>query len=112
MKQAIAVRTDLEMSPGKLAAQVAHASLTAYERADDTDRRRWRTGGQKKVVLQATDESMLFDLADRAGRDGLAHAVIRDAGHTQLAAGTPTAVAIGPAAEAAVDAITGDLPLY
>jgi len=34
MKQAIVARTDIGMGQGKLAAQVAHASLSAYEKAD------------------------------------------------------------------------------
>jgi PTH2 family peptidyl-tRNA hydrolase len=112
MKQAIVARADLGMGEGKLAAQVAHASLMAVEDADTAVRREWKGSGQKKIVLQADGESQLFELADRAERTGLAHAVVRDAGHTQLDPGTATALAVGPASDDRVDTVTGDLSLY
>jgi PTH2 family peptidyl-tRNA hydrolase len=112
MKQAIVARADLGMGEGKLAAQVGHASLSAYEDTPERDRREWKGSGQKKIVLQADGESQLFELADAAERRGLPNAIVRDAGHTQLDSGTVTALAIGPAPEADVDAVTGDLSLY
>jgi len=112
MKQAIVARTDIGMGEGKLAAQVAHASLSAYQDAGRRARKKWQGEGQKKIVLKGTSESQLFELADKARRDGLPHAIIRDAGHTQLEPGTPTAIAIGPDEENLVDRVTGDLSLY
>jgi PTH2 family peptidyl-tRNA hydrolase len=112
MKQAIVARADLGMGEGKLAAQVAHASLMAFEDADRQARSEWRGQGQKKVVLRASGESELFRLADRAETEGLPHAIVRDAGHTQLEPGTVSALAVGPAADDLVDAVTGDLSLY
>ena len=112
VKQTIAVRTDLGMGTGKLAAQVAHASLSAYEDTDSRTASEWKGSGQQKVVLKVDGESQLFELADRADREGLAHAVIRDAGRTQLDPGTVTALAVGPGPEASVDRVTGDLSLY
>jgi len=112
MKQAIVARADLGMGEGKLAAQVAHASLQAFENADTVAQDQWKGSGQKKVVLQADGESALFELAERAEVEGLPHLVVRDAGHTQLEPGTATALAVGPAADDRVDAVTGDLSLY
>jgi PTH2 family peptidyl-tRNA hydrolase len=112
MKQAIVARTDLGMGQGKLAAQVAHASLSASEDAGDRTRRAWKGDGQKKVVLQGDGEQQLFELADKAEREGLPNAVIRDAGHTQLDPGTVTALAVGPGDEDAVDRVTGELSLF
>ncbi|WP_053947205.1 peptidyl-tRNA hydrolase Pth2 [Halolamina sediminis] len=112
MKQAIVARTDLGMGTGKLAAQVAHASLSAYEDADSRTRTAWKGEGQKKVVLKGSGEDQLFELADRAEREGLPNAVVRDAGHTQLDPGTATTVAIGPGEDEVVDRVTGDLSLY
>lgn len=106
------VRTDLGMGTGKLAAQVAHASLSAYEDTDDRTRKQWKGEGQKKVVLKGSGEAQLFELADKARREGLPNAVIRDAGHTQLEPGTATTVAIGPGDDETVDRVTGDLSLY
>jgi PTH2 family peptidyl-tRNA hydrolase len=111
MKQAIVVRTDLGMGTGKLAAQVAHASLKAYENAGPGVQRDWKSGGEKKVVLKASDEPEVHRLADDARREGLPRAVVSDAGHTQLEPGTVTALAVGPAEENLVDRVTGDLSL-
>ncbi|QSG06516.1 peptidyl-tRNA hydrolase Pth2 [Halapricum desulfuricans] len=112
MKQAIVARADLNMGEGKLAAQVAHASLSAYEDATASARKEWKGSGQKKIVLQADGESRLFELAEKAETEGIPHAIVRDAGHTQLDPGTVTALAVGPAADDRVDAVTGDLQLY
>ena len=112
MKQAIVARADLGMGEGKLAAQVAHASLMAFQDADRQARSEWKGQGQKKVVLKASGEGELFRLADRAETDGLPHAIVRDAGHTQLDPGTVTALGVGPAADDRIDAVTGDLSLY
>ena len=112
MKQAIVARTDLGMGTGKLAAQVAHASLSAYEDTAEKTRRRWKGGGQKKVVLRATGEQELFDLAERARAAGLPHAIIRDAGHTELEPGTVTTLGIGPADDESIDRVTGELSLF
>jgi PTH2 family peptidyl-tRNA hydrolase len=112
MKQAIVARTDVGMGQGKLAAQVAHASLSAYEKADAQLQRQWKESGQKKVVLKGESERQLHELAAIADSDGLPNAVVRDAGHTQLEPGTVTALAVGPAADDRVDAVTGDLSLF
>jgi PTH2 family peptidyl-tRNA hydrolase len=112
MKQAIAARTDIGMGQGKLAAQVAHASLMAYEDAPERDAKAWKGGGQKKVVLKVSGEDELLELAGRAQTKGLPNAVVRDAGHTQLEPGTVTALAVGPADDDQVDQVTGDLSLF
>jgi PTH2 family peptidyl-tRNA hydrolase len=112
MKQAIVARTDLGMGNGKLAAQVAHASLQAYESAGSAATSEWKSGGQKKVVLQGSGESELQRLADEARREGLPYAIVRDAGHTQLESGTLTALGVGPGEANVVDRVTGDLTLY
>ena len=111
MKQAIVAQTDVGMGDGKLAAQVAHASLKAYEKAHTKTKREWKDGGQKKVVVKASGESEIHELAEQARREGLPHAVIRDAGHTQLEPGTVTALAVGPGEENLVDRVTGELSL-
>ncbi|AGB15777.1 peptidyl-tRNA hydrolase [Halovivax ruber XH-70] len=112
MKQAIVARTDIGMGTGKLAAQVAHASLSAYEKAGSSRRREWKSGGQKKVVLKAASERELHELSEIADREGLPNAIVRDAGHTQLEPGTVTTLAVGPAADDAVDRVTGELSLF
>ena len=112
MKQAIVARGDLGMGAGKLAAQVAHASLAAVERATEEAVAEWKRGGGTKVVLRAADERTLFELKETAEAADLPVGLVRDAGRTQLEPGTVTALAVGPAGGDAVDAVTGDLPLY
>jgi PTH2 family peptidyl-tRNA hydrolase len=112
MKQAIVARADLGMGEGKLAAQVAHASLQAYEDADESTKREWKGSGQKKIVLQANSESELFELNEKAKLEGLPHAIIRAAAHNHLEPGTPTALALGQERDDTVDAVTGKLSLY
>ncbi len=112
MKQAIVVRSDLDMGTGKLAAQVAHAALSAVEHADDATVRDWKRSGQRKVVLGINGERALFEIQEKAKMAGLPTGLIRDAGRTQLDPDTPTTVGVGPAGDDAIDRITGDLSLY
>ncbi|MEF8893421.1 peptidyl-tRNA hydrolase Pth2 [Halodesulfurarchaeum sp.] len=112
MKQAIVVRSDLGMGTGKLAAQVAHAALSAVEHANSDTFRDWKREGQRKVVLKIDGERALFEIQEKAKTAGLPTGLIRDAGRTQLDPDTPTTVAVGPASDEAVDQITGSLSLY
>ena len=103
---------ELLMLPrGKLAAQAAHAALAAYLEAPDEARRAWLAEGMPKVVLRCEGATRLLELEARAREAGLPAALIRDAGRTVVAAGTLTCLGIGPAADAAVDAVTGSLAL-
>jgi len=114
LKQAIVARQDIKMGKGKLAAQVAHASLSAAEEAmkkraewyDD-----WKGEGQKKVVLKVQSEDELRELLKAARSARLPAALVEDRGLTQLDPGTVTCLGIGPGPDAEVDAITGKLKL-
>lgn len=112
MKQAIVARGDLGMDTGKLAAQVAHASLSAVNQVDAGVRRDWETSGAKKIVLRVNSEAELIELLEEADRNDVPAALVRDAGRTQLSSGTATAVGVGPGPAERVDAVTGHLPLY
>ena len=114
MKQAIAVRTDLGMGKGKVAAQVAHASLSAAEAARQKKGEwyeAWKEEGQAKIVLKVGSESDLREVFGKAKRAGLPASLIEDRGLTQVEPGTATCVGVGPAPDAEVDAITGKLKL-
>jgi peptidyl-tRNA hydrolase, PTH2 family len=111
-KLALVVRADLGMGRGKIAAQAAHAAVAAALASIGTaDFAAWLRDGQPKVVLRAGSEADLYAIADQATAAGLPLQVIHDAGRTQVAEGTPTCCAIGPAADARIDAITGELSL-
>ncbi len=114
MKQVIIIRSDLGMSKGKLAVQVAHASVTAAFEAYRSKKEwfeEWWRSGQKKVVVKVQGEAELIELYERAVRSGLPASLIRDAGLTELPPGTTTAAAVGPAPDDAVDKLTGGLKL-
>ena len=61
LKQVILVRKDLKLSKGKMAAQVAHASLEAAMNSDKDKVNEWKSEGMKKVVLKVEDETELLD---------------------------------------------------
>ncbi len=111
-KQAIVIRIDLDMSPGKMAAQAAHASLEAYKKSK-RDKTSWVSAwdreGCKKVVLQAGGLTQLEDVFKKAIDAGLPCALITDAGYTEIPKGSVTAVAIGPAPEDKINKVTGSL---
>lgn len=111
-KQCIVVRDDLKLSPGKMAVQVAHAAIMAFEQADPEMKSRWRREGQKKVVLRAKDADALFRLKQEAEAQGLPSAIVVDAGLTEIPPGTVTTLGLGPAANKDMDKITGKLSLY
>jgi len=110
VKQVIVVNASVKMGRGKTCAQVAHASLEAFLKAGGKERERWRAGGAKKVVVKAPLEELLA-IWRRAREMGLPAALVRDAGLTQVEPGTITALAVGPAEEEKVDALTGHLKL-
>jgi len=111
-KLTLVVRADLGMGRGKIAAQAAHAAVTAALAAVGTaDFRAWLRDGQPKVVLRASSAEHLHAIAAAAADAGLPVQVIHDAGRTQVTEGTPTCCAIGPAEDSRIDAVTGELSL-
>jgi PTH2 family peptidyl-tRNA hydrolase len=110
-KQAIVVRKDLDIGKGKLAAQVAHASLGAVRIAKKDIANAWEEEGAKKVVLKAENLRMLNTLHKGAREMKLPCYFVRDAGLTQLDPGTVTCLGIGPAEEKDIDKVTKGLKL-
>ena len=109
-KQAILLRDDIGMSRGKMVAQGAHASLKAYRKVGNEDRKSWEDTGEKKIVRQA-DKEEIVKRFQTAKSEGIPAALVKDAGHTEVDPGTVTAACIGPAEESRIDSITGDLKL-
>ncbi|HDD67799.1 MAG TPA: peptidyl-tRNA hydrolase [Candidatus Thorarchaeota archaeon] len=113
-KQVIAVRTDLGMSRGKIAVQVAHGAVSAAERTRITHQdvwKAWMQEGQKKVAVRVGSPEELLELRRLAVIHRIPHALIRDAGLTELPPGTLTVIGIGPAPSELVDKVTGHLKL-
>ena len=135
IKQVIVVRTDLNMRKGKIAAQVAHASMkvffdrartwtksplykgpgeipadTRYVAAFHIDKHmyEWVRGSFAKIVLGVESEEELLRCYHLALEANLPAALIQDAGYTEFhGVPTYTAVAIGPERKELIDLITG-----
>lgn len=110
-KQCIVIRMDLCLSKGKLAAQVAHAAVSACEHAKQTIRDAWKMEGQKKVILAVANLEEIRELEEEAKRFSFPTAMITDAGLTEIPPGTITALGIGPAKSEELDKLTGHLKL-
>ena len=113
-KQVIALRKDLKMGLGKLIVQACHASVEASEMAKRMNIgvwRQWMDEGAKKVAVKVASLDELMELEKKCRSYHLPVALIVDRGLTQIPPNTPTAIAIGPATEADVDRLTGNLKL-
>jgi peptidyl-tRNA hydrolase, PTH2 family len=110
----LVVRSDLGISPGKVAVQVAHAAvalaLRAERRAADVFEA-WQAEGGRKIALGVPTLADLESLERDARAKGIPTAWVDDAGLTEVEPGTRTCLGLGPATEAALDPITGKLPL-
>ncbi len=111
MKQVIAVRADLKLPKGKMAAQCSHAAVEAAIRSDKNLVKKWRDEGQKKIIVKIADLKELYRINQDAKDVGIATAVITDAGKTVIAPGTTTCIALGPDDEEKIDRVTGKLSL-
>lgn len=125
VKQVVVVRKDINMRKGKLAAQVAHASMmflvdnnvsdkpTTLVVELDGDEATWLFGGSfTKVVVSAKGEDELRELILKAELAGVNVYTIIDSGKTEFhGVPTLTCAAFGPTNAPDVDRITGHLPL-
>ena len=138
VKQVIVVRKDLKMRKGKIAAQVAHASLGAilsqmekqeYLHTDECDvvtpcyvhamiykkgsaADNWINGMFTKVVVSCDSEKELLDMYKKAKNKGLIATLITDSGKTEFhGKATHTCLAVGPDLADEIDEVTGHLPL-
>ncbi len=108
------MRSDLRMGKGKLAAQVAHASVSAAEEAMERKEgwyAEWKEQGQAKIVLKVSSEAELNELLRRARTIHIPASLIHDRGLTQLEPGTTTCLGLGPAPDELLDRVTGKLKL-
>ncbi|KAK9326183.1 peptidyl-tRNA hydrolase PTH2-domain-containing protein [Lipomyces orientalis] len=114
-KMILVVRTDLQMTKGKAAAQCCHATLGCYKKSirhHPALVKIWERSGQPKITVQTKGEESLLILQAQAESVGITHCLVHDAGRTQIAAGSATVLGLGPAPKGKLDQITGDLKLY
>ncbi len=130
-KQVIVIRKDLNMSPGKLAAQVAHASLgcilqkmelsetgngSGWRRTLNTgcgdETEEWLNGSYRKIILYVKSLESLMKYYNKAKDAGLNVRLITDKGTTEFnGVPTTTCFGIGPDWDENIDAITSKLQL-
>jgi len=109
MKQAIIVRTDLKMGKGKVASQVAHASVSSFLKSKS--KKMWIDEGMKKIILKVSSLRELKNLYRQAKRDKLPCELIKDRGLTQIKPGSVTCLGIGPVSDKKIDKIIRKLKL-
>ncbi|KIS70702.1 aminoacyl-tRNA hydrolase [Mycosarcoma maydis] len=113
-KMILAVRMDIKMEKGKIAAQCGHATLAAYKLAKRLTPKfvkQWERRGQAKVAVKCPDEEKMLELENKAGELGIAARSIIDAGRTQIAPNTRTVLGLGPAPVSLMNQLTGHLKL-
>ena len=109
----IIMRTDLNMSRGKMIAQGGHGvfNIVHGDYCSDELLAKWRDGNQKKVVLAVNSLIGLMKIYDSAAKDGIMGAVIRDGGATEVSRSTVTCLAFPPYDKKKMAPIVGNLPL-
>ena len=127
-KQVIVVRKDLNMRKGKIAAQVAHASMKVFLdmsthypgehflriplRGENSPFHQWLLGRFTKVCVYVNSEQELMDVYTKAISYEIPSALVIDAGLTEFnGVPTKTCAAIGPEFPDRIDPITGHLKL-
>jgi len=110
-KQVVLVRKDLKLSPGKMAAQVAHASIESYKQSPFDAQLEWEAWGSKKVVLKVDDLKELKAIEKKLKEAKIPYVMIKDAGRTEVKPGTITVLGIGPWYEEEIDKVTGHLKM-
>ncbi len=104
----IFMRTDLNMSRGKMAVQAGHAvALTIQQQPELVEE--WMENNQVKIVLAVNSLGKLDGLGTRAVINGLPIIWVQDAGRTEVEPGTFTCMAVGIAARNRLQKITSGM---
>ena len=123
IKQVIVIRKDLNMRKGKIAAQVAHASMqfiTSQFHLDEfecctvlaPEEKEWFNTNFTKIVLYVNSEFDLNFLIEKAKGAKIKVFSIIDVGKTEFhGVPTLTCAAFGPASSETLDPITGFLSM-
>ena len=107
----IIVNSDLKLSKGKLASQVAHGSLMSYLKGDKELNKKWLDSSYTKVILKA-DECIIKGLNYLLNIQGIPNFLVVDEGRTEIEPNTITCLALAPLEDSVVDKYTGNLKLY
>eukprot|EP00903_Cladosiphon_okamuranus_P013729 g12782.t1 len=113
-KLVLIVNMQLKMGKGKVVAQCCHATLGNYkisQRHCPSALKGWEQMGQAKICVKCPTEAEMYDIQAKAQAAGLVNHLVMDAGHTQIAAGSRTVLALGPAPNWAFEGISSHLKL-
>ena len=114
--QYIIVRRDLNMSPGKMAAQVAHASLGVIFGKSLPYVGDWAYGQATKVILKARDLKDLEKFRELMGDNFYKFHEVYDACHTELERetdrGTLTCIGVQPFLKSKIHPLIKRYQLY
>jgi len=125
--QAIIVRKDIEIPKGKLAVQVAHASVGAYLQVDnmqlDDDcfiniekiieiQDNWFNEGQRKIVFKVNSLNDLYSIKVLADEKHIPNYLVEDFACTVFKEPTVTCIGLGPVSIEKMNEITKGLKLY
>lgn len=100
LKMWLVVRTDLGMSPGKLAVQAMHAAATLHLELADFDPERltaYLKEATPKICVKVSSLAELNRVAEEARKAVIPYCTIRDAGRSEVDPGTKTVCLFGPA---------------
>jgi len=97
----IILRKEVKMGKGKFCTQAAHAATSLLPEQG----KHWDFSERPAEIWSAKGEANLIGLYSKARKMNLNASIIRDAGKTQIAAGTLTAIGLGPVNEAVFDAL-------
>ncbi len=91
----IFVNTTAGMSPGKLAAQAAHAAVEAYHISENAKIEAWYIGKHyTKLIMDGGCGTQLQVIKDYLESRGFSSELIIDEGRTEIAPFTPTALGV------------------
>lgn len=97
------IRTDLGMGPGKIGAQVAHASVWIFEQVFESDNLikhnnyvKWEKTGQKCLMFKSSSQEEFKKLKSLFNSVKVINVIISDAGHTQIKRGSKTVLCTEP----------------
>ena len=98
------------MSKGKLASQVAHASLMSYLKGSSDINQKWLDNSYVKIILKANLET-IKDLDNLFNIQGISHFLVVDEGRTEIEPNTITCLGISPMENEKVDKYINNLKL-
>jgi len=113
MKQVILVRTDLKMRKGKLAGQVAHASIGASRMVPDEQVQTWMDKyDQKKIILKVPSLEELKNYKQKCIETGLDCVYeVANKGDNQIPLDEITCLGVGPTEDEILNKLFDNLKL-